>query len=136
MPPSRADLTFVRICCVSPNLLYMTSDNRRLDEEAPLLQRKPKTPVPWNHVSLVFVALVAEPVSSAYIFPFINQVRHVVISCSQTVVHLYRKQLIGELGITGGDDRKIGYYAGLIVSAHTFTGIVPCSSLCRNLSFS
>ena len=25
-------------------------------------------------------------------------------------------QLIRELGVTGGDDRKIGYYAGLIVS--------------------
>ena len=117
----------------------MTNDNRRPDEEAPLLQRKPKTPMPWNHVSLVFVALVAEPISSAYIFPFINQVRHfphVVISCSQRVVPLYRKQLIGELGITGGDDRKIGYYAGLIVSAHTLTGIVSCSFLYRNLSFS
>ena len=92
--------------------------------------------MPWNHVSLALVALVVEPISSAYILPFINQVRHfphVVISCPQTAVHLYRKQLIGELGITGGDDRKIGYYAGLIVSAHTFTGIVPCSSLCRNL---
>lgn len=26
-------------------------------------------------------------------------------------------KLVGELGVTGGDDRKIGYYAGLIVSA-------------------
>ena len=28
-------------------------------------------------------------------------------------------QLIRDIGITGGDDRKIGYYAGLIVSDHT-----------------
>ncbi|KAF9237647.1 MFS general substrate transporter [Melanogaster broomeanus] len=69
------------------------------DEEIPLLQTKikTKTPLPLGQVSVVLFILVAEPLSSAYIFPFINQ-------------------LIGELGITGGDDRKIGYYAGLIDS--------------------
>ncbi|KAF9237649.1 major facilitator superfamily domain-containing protein [Melanogaster broomeanus] len=73
------------------------------DEETPLLQTKTKTktktktPLPVGQVSVVLFILVAEPVSSAYIFPFINQ-------------------LIGELGVTGGDDRKIGYYAGLIES--------------------
>ncbi|KAF8553972.1 MFS general substrate transporter [Imleria badia] len=75
----------------------MASRDRSPDEETPLLPVKAKTPLPWNQISLVFVALIAEPISSAYIFPFINQ-------------------LIGELGITGGDDRKIGYYAGLIES--------------------
>ncbi|KAF8842090.1 MFS general substrate transporter [Paxillus ammoniavirescens] len=68
-----------------------------VDEETPLLQSRAKTPVPWGQVNIVLFVLVAEPVSSACIFPFINQ-------------------LIGELGITGGDDRKIGYYAGLIES--------------------
>ncbi|KAF9237646.1 MFS general substrate transporter [Melanogaster broomeanus] len=69
------------------------------DEETPLLQTKikTKTPLPVGQVSVVLFILVAEPISSTYIFPFINQ-------------------LIGELGITGGDDRKIGYYAGLIDS--------------------
>ncbi|KAF8442386.1 MFS general substrate transporter [Boletus edulis BED1] len=75
----------------------MTSHDRCADEETPLLQGKSKTRPPWSQISLVFIAMVAEPISSAYIFPFINQ-------------------LIGELGITGGDDRKIGYYAGLIES--------------------
>ncbi|KAG6373436.1 major facilitator superfamily domain-containing protein [Boletus reticuloceps] len=71
------------------------------DEETPLLQGKTKTPLPWSQINIVFIALFAEPISSAYIFPFINQ-------------------LIGELGITGGDDRKIGYYAGLIESLFFF----------------
>ena len=44
------------------------------DEETPLLTTKPKMPLPWGQVSLVFLMLIAEPVSSAYIFPFINQV--------------------------------------------------------------
>ena len=46
------------------------------------------------------------------------------------------KKLIGELGITGGDDRKIGYYAGLIVGTHTLTEMVPYSYLRRNHYFS
>ncbi|KAG9315287.1 MFS general substrate transporter [Chiua virens] len=77
----------------------MTNYDRHPDEETPLLQSKleSKTPLPWRHLSPILLALFAEPVASAYIFPFINQ-------------------LIGELGITGGDDRKIGYYAGLIES--------------------
>ncbi|KAI9566764.1 MFS general substrate transporter [Boletus coccyginus] len=75
----------------------MANLDGRPDEETPLLQGKSKTAVPWGQVNLIFVALIAEPISSLYIVPFINQ-------------------LIGELGITGGDDRKIGYYAGLIES--------------------
>ena len=52
----------------------MASHDRSLDEETPLLHVKAKTPLPWSQISLVFVALIAEPISSAYIFPFINQV--------------------------------------------------------------
>ncbi|KAF8553971.1 MFS transporter [Imleria badia] len=74
----------------------MASRDRFPDEETQLLQVKEKTPLPWNQISPVFVALSTEPISSAYIFPFINQ-------------------LIGELGITG-DDHKIGYYVGLVES--------------------
>jgi MFS family permease len=33
------------------------------------------------------------------------------------------EQLVSELDITGGDDRKVGYYAGMIVS-HL---IIPCT---------
>ncbi|KAI9574045.1 MFS general substrate transporter [Boletus coccyginus] len=75
----------------------MANLDGRPNEETPLLQGKSKTPVPWGQVNLISVALIAEPISSLYIIPFINQ-------------------LIGELGITRGDDRKIGYYAGLIES--------------------
>ena len=51
-----------------------TMANGRPDEETPLLQGKFKTPVPWGQVNLIFVALIAEPISSLYIVPFINQV--------------------------------------------------------------
>ncbi|KAI6099653.1 major facilitator superfamily domain-containing protein [Pisolithus sp. B1] len=70
------------------------------DESTPLLensQAKTKTPLPKTQLGLTLFVLFSEPMSSLYIFPFINQ-------------------LIRELGVTGGDDRKIGYYAGVIES--------------------
>ncbi|KAI6025166.1 hypothetical protein PISMIDRAFT_90617 [Pisolithus microcarpus 441] len=70
------------------------------DESAPLLensQAKTKTPLPKLQLGLTLFVLFSEPISSQYIFPFINQ-------------------LIRELGVTGGDDRKIGYYAGVVES--------------------
>ncbi|KAI6133549.1 MFS general substrate transporter [Pisolithus croceorrhizus] len=71
-----------------------------VDESTPLLensQAKTKTPLPKVQLGLTLFVLFSEPMSSLYIFPFINQ-------------------LIRELGVTGGDDRKIGYYAGVIES--------------------
>ncbi|KAI6025129.1 hypothetical protein PISMIDRAFT_672967 [Pisolithus microcarpus 441] len=69
-------------------------------ESTPLLensQAKRKTPLPKIQLGLTLFVLFSQPISSQYIFPFINQ-------------------LIRELGVTGGDDRKIGYYAGIIES--------------------
>ncbi|KAI6165695.1 major facilitator superfamily domain-containing protein [Pisolithus thermaeus] len=74
------------------------------DESTPLLensQAKKKTPLPKTQLGLTLFVLFSEPMSSLYIFPFINQ---------DTM------KLIRELGVTGGDDRKIGYYAGVIES--------------------
>ncbi|KAF8442387.1 major facilitator superfamily domain-containing protein [Boletus edulis BED1] len=96
--------------------MSIQSQDRRPDEETPLLQAKSKTPVPWSQIILVFIAMVAEPISSAYIFPFINQ-------------------LIGELGITEGDNRKIGYYAGFIESLFFFTQALTTWQWCRLSDF-
>jgi hypothetical protein len=52
----------------------MASLDGRPDEQTPLLQRKSRTPLPWSQLTLVFVALIAEPISSVYILPFVNQV--------------------------------------------------------------
>ncbi|KAI0350597.1 MFS general substrate transporter [Trametes cingulata] len=74
-----------------------------LDETSPLLHeakggksRKP-TPLPKGQIAILMLLSLAEPITSICIFPFINQ-------------------LIGELDITGGDGRKVGYYAGMIES--------------------
>ncbi|EMD34052.1 hypothetical protein CERSUDRAFT_117561 [Gelatoporia subvermispora B] len=73
------------------------------DEETALLSRpqdkraKKPTPLPTTQLSILMVLQLAEPITSHCIYPFINQ-------------------LISELDITGGDERKVGYYAGLIQS--------------------
>ncbi|KAG2151375.1 MFS general substrate transporter [Suillus clintonianus] len=59
--------------------------------------KKPKTPLPKLQIGILITLQLAEPIASTSIFPYINQ-------------------LIRELGITGGDDAAVGYYAGVIES--------------------
>ena len=60
-------------------------------------RKKTRTPLPKLQLGILLLIQFAEPISSMSIYPYINQ-------------------LVGELDITGGDKRKVGYYAGLIVS--------------------
>ncbi|KAH7908935.1 hypothetical protein BJ138DRAFT_1090416 [Hygrophoropsis aurantiaca] len=72
-----------------------------LGEDSPLLgkrTKKPKTPLPKAQLGILMFLQLAEPISSMCIYPFINQ-------------------LVRELNITGGDETKVGYYAGLIICA-------------------
>ncbi|KAG5653633.1 hypothetical protein H0H81_011735 [Sphagnurus paluster] len=63
---------------------------------------KPKpTPLPMFQLFIVFLIQFAEPVTATVIYPFIN--------------HYVR-----DTGITKGDERKTGYYAGVIESAFFF----------------
>lgn len=75
------------------------------DELTPLLPSTPpqktRTPLPTVQLGILLLIQFAEPISSMSIYPYINQ-------------------LVGELDITGGDKRKVGYYAGLLVSSHNF----------------
>jgi hypothetical protein len=56
-----------------------------------------RTPLPKFQLFIVFLIQFAEPVTASVIYPFINQ-------------------LVRETGVTGGDERKTGYFAGIIVS--------------------
>ncbi|KAJ3866719.1 major facilitator superfamily transporter [Lentinula novae-zelandiae] len=84
----------------------------RIDEETPLLtnttnktktcnvherRKRAPTPLPKVQISILMLLQICEPITSQSIYPYINQ-------------------LISELDITGGDERKVGYYAGLIES--------------------
>ncbi|KAE9402515.1 MFS general substrate transporter [Gymnopus androsaceus JB14] len=81
----------------------------RIDEETPLIansnvnndnkrkrQRTP-TPLPKMQISILLLLQICEPITSQSIYPYINQ-------------------LVSELDITNGDERSVGYYAGLIES--------------------
>ncbi|KAF8879265.1 major facilitator superfamily domain-containing protein [Infundibulicybe gibba] len=79
----------------------MILDNDTVDEETALLsgseeQRGPN-PLPKAQIGIVLLLQLCELVVGRSISPYINQ-------------------LIGGLDITGGDERKVGYYAGLIQS--------------------
>ena len=61
----------------------MASPDGHPDEQTPLLQGKSRSPLPRGRMTLVFVALIAEPISSVYILPFINQVGQQLFLCMQ-----------------------------------------------------
>ena len=67
------------------------------EDSALLPGKKAVTPLPKDQIGILLLAQIIEPFAALVIYPFINQ-------------------LVGELNITGGDDRKIGYYAGMIES--------------------
>ncbi|KAG5726787.1 Protein ZINC INDUCED FACILITATOR-LIKE 1 [Termitomyces sp. T112] len=86
---------------------HPTNDEERIiGEETALLaqsrERRNPTPLPWLQISIVLLLQVTEPITSLSIYPYINQ-------------------LVSELDITGGDERKVGYYAGLIESIFFIT---------------
>ncbi|KIK35705.1 hypothetical protein CY34DRAFT_561840 [Suillus luteus UH-Slu-Lm8-n1] len=79
-----------------------TSDSHMIaSETTPLVSaeatKKPKTPLPKRQICILMLLQLVDPIASTSIFPYINQ-------------------LIGELGITGGNDAAVGYYAGIVES--------------------
>ena len=58
---------------------------------------KLRTPLPKFQLLLVCLIQFAEPLTASVIYPFVNQ-------------------FVRATGITQGDDKKTGYYAGVIVS--------------------
>ncbi|KAJ7812405.1 major facilitator superfamily transporter [Mycena olivaceomarginata] len=65
-----------------------------VNEETALLSRpvsKPRTPLPKLQLSVILLIQTAEPLASQSIYPYINQVSSLIF--------------------TGGDEKKVGYYA-------------------------
>ncbi|KAN0119048.1 major facilitator superfamily [Russula decolorans] len=79
------------------------SSQGTVDEETPLLHNgnapRKATPLPLTQITILLLLLLAEPITSLSINPYINQ-------------------MVSELSIVGGDERKVGYYAGVLVSLY------------------
>ncbi|EJC99920.1 MFS general substrate transporter [Fomitiporia mediterranea MF3/22] len=98
----------------SPRHITTTGEMRVTDEETPLLRDQrtehdakertsdKETPIPWGQFSIALVLQLAEPMSSQVIFPFVPQ-------------------LVRETGVTGGDDKKIGHFVGIMESVFFVT---------------
>ncbi|KAF8207042.1 major facilitator superfamily transporter [Mycena galopus ATCC 62051] len=65
-----------------------------VNEQTALLSRpeRKRTPLPKLQLSIIMLIQICEPIASQSIYPYINQ-------------------LVSELNITGGDEKKVGYYA-------------------------
>ncbi|KAI6157450.1 MFS general substrate transporter [Pisolithus tinctorius] len=80
-----------------------SSNSQQHDDRSPLLSNadgrelKKPTPLPKGQIMILMLVALVEPIASQCIYPFINE-------------------LVSDLDITGGDERAVGYYAGLIES--------------------
>lgn len=72
-----------------------------VDEETPLLhvqeQKRRRTPLPWRQFSIILFLQLSEPLTSQLISPL-------------------APQLIRDIGVTRGDETKVGFYVGLLHS--------------------
>ena len=55
------------------------------------------TPLPKLQLFIIIFIQISEPVTSTVIYPFVNE-------------------LIRSLGVTNGDEKRTGYYVGIVVS--------------------
>ncbi|KAF8622857.1 hypothetical protein AX15_006701 [Amanita polypyramis BW_CC] len=79
------------------------------DELQVIDDKKGRSPLPLVQLSIIYLIQFAELITSTVINPFINQ-------------------FVRETGITGGDERKTGYFAGIIQSTFFFAeafSVVP-----------
>ncbi|KEP46584.1 MFS general substrate transporter, partial [Rhizoctonia solani 123E] len=61
-----------------------------------------RTPLPMKQITVLLLVLLSEPIAYSVIYPFIAR-------------------LVNETGVTGGNESKIGYYAGMIESVFFLT---------------
>lgn len=83
-------------------MLAMSASDQEHDDAVndlpDVCQAAKRTPLPKLQLAVVFLIQFAEPVTAMVIYPFVNQ-------------------LVRETGITGGNEAKTGYYAGVLVRA-------------------
>src|SRR4051812_27601912 len=86
----------------APRSLPSTSDPERRDTQDEgsnvneITPDNKRTPLPVFPLLIIFLIQFAEPVTATVIYPFINK-------------------LVRDTGAVGDDERKVGYFAGIIV---------------------
>jgi len=71
------------------------------EDSEEVIKNQRQTPLPRLQLFFVLLIQFSEPTTATVIYPFLNQ-------------------FVRDTGITQGDDRKTGYYAGAIVSLLNF----------------
>ena len=64
--------------------------------EQTTIPKPERTPLPKVSLFIIFLIQFSEPITATVIYPFVNK-------------------FVGDTGVTSGDERKIGYFAGVIV---------------------
>jgi hypothetical protein len=82
------------------------SSEGELVEAVPL-----RTPLPKTQIAILLLVQMPEQLTASVIYPFVNQ-------------------LVRSTGITGGNERKTGYYAGLIVCCFSVDTGPPLTKVC------
>ena len=67
-----------------------------VDAHTSLVSDSKPTPLPRLQIFILFLTLFSEPITGLVIYPFVNQ-------------------FVRDTGITHGDERMTGHYAGIIV---------------------
>ena len=86
----------IRFAARRPGIILAHEDILGYEKESRMPQ-KTRTPLPKLQLGVLLYLMLAEPITCTVIYPFVNEA-------------------VRRLGITGGDEKKTGYYAGLIVS--------------------
>jgi hypothetical protein len=71
------------------------------------------TPLPKLQVLIIMIVMLAEPISSTVIYPFVNQ-------------------FVRDTGVTDGDESKVGHYAGLLVRLPTYARLARLTPTSRS----
>jgi hypothetical protein len=82
--------------------------------------------------TILLILQLSEPLTSQVIHPFAPQVRDIsnIFHSSEPI----SSQLIRDLGVTHGDETKVGYYVGILVGRRCSSFELPLSELvCSNL---
>ena len=86
-------------------------------QETPLLtenaSKKQATALPWSQLIIVMILELAEPLTSYAISPFTPEVYAPLFYLGCCLMNL--SKLIRHIGITHGNESKVGYYVGIMV---------------------